>query len=238
MSEISLVTLQGLIGYRFKDESLLLRAITHSSYANERTEAGSGDYERLEFLGDAVLELATSDFLYKRYPEKPEGWLTRKRASLVNEKALAYCARKWKLQEFIRFGRGDIGVSGKKRDSIVSDVSEAIIGAIYLDGGFAIAREYVERFALQDIEERVLVLDAKTSLQELVQGHLQQDISYRFVCEDGPEHDKTFTMEVLLGDEVMGCGKGHSKKDAEQEAAYQGILKLYEKYPRLKNIEI
>ena len=236
MTEHTTEKLQELLGYRFRNDTLLLQALTHSSYANERVIRSTGDYERLEFLGDAVLELCTSEFLYEGYPDKREGWLTRRRASLVNEKALAYCARKLSLQEYIRFGKGEISISGRKRDSIVADVSEAIIGAIYLDGGFDAARDFVRRFALSDIEERDLIIDAKTTLQELVQGRFQKDISYRFVSEEGPEHDKTFTMEVLLDDEVMGTGSGHSKKDAEQEAAYRGILRLYEEYPELKCI--
>ena len=229
----ALHTLEERLSYTFQDISLLQQALTHSSYANERTIHKTGDYERLEFLGDAVLELCTSEYLYQTYPDKPEGWLTRRRASLVNEKALASCARKISLEEYILLGRGESRGEGRRKDSIVSDVAEACIGAIYLDGGFEAARAFVRRFALTDIELRALVIDAKTILQELVQGHFQKDISYRLVDQSGPDHLKHFEMEVLLGEEVLGRGEGHSKKDAQQEAAHRAILYLKERYPEV-----
>ncbi len=226
--------LEERLGYSFQDRSLLQQALTHSSYANERTVNRIQDYERLEFLGDAVLELCTSEYLYETYPDKPEGWLTRRRASLVNEKALAFCARQISLEDYILLGKGERKGEGKKKDSIISDVAEACIGAIYLDGGFAPARAFVRRFALSDIEERSFMIDAKTTLQELVQGHFQRDISYRLAGESGPDHLKVFTMEVLLGDEVLGRGEGHSKKDAEQEAAREAVRRLREDYPEMR----
>ncbi|MBQ9438440.1 MAG: ribonuclease III [Lachnospiraceae bacterium] len=230
--EKDLALLQERLRYQFHNLSLLSTAITHSSFANERTIHPVEDYERLEFLGDAVLEVCSSEYLYKKYTGKQEGWLTRRRASLVNEKALALCARKLELQEFIRFGKGE-RETGKAKDSIVADVSEAIIGAIYLDGGFEEAKSFVSWFVLAHEEEHVTFVDAKTILQETIQGHFQQDISYRLVSQFGPDHRKTFVMQVLLGEEVLGEGEGHSKKDAEQEAARQAILRIREKYPKI-----
>ncbi len=228
-----LVRLQEILGYHFTRPELLLQAITHSSYANERVINQIGDYERLEFLGDAVLELCVSEYLFTSYPEEPEGRLTRRRASLVCEKALAGCARALSLEDFILFGKGESKGSGKRKDSIVADVAEAVLGAIFLDGGFEEARAFVNRLAIQSIEERAPVIDAKTSLQEMVQGRFQKDISYRLAGESGPDHMKSFSMEVLLGDEVLGRGSGRSKKEGEQEAARQAILKLKERYPEI-----
>lgn len=217
------------IGYDFKDISLLEVALTHSSYANEQKKVNCCDNERMEFLGDAVLELSSSDYIYKNHSEMAEGKMTRLRASIVCEPTLALCARAIKLDTFIRLGKGEELTGGRSRDSIVSDACEAVIGAIYLDGGFANAKEFVNKFILNDLDNKKLFFDSKTILQEIVQANFKEAISYRLVREEGPDHDKSFHVMVCIGEEEYGLGKGRTKKAAEQEAAYQSILKLHEK---------
>lgn len=219
-------SLQERIGYTFRDSSLLQRALTHSSFTNEQKINKTGHYERLEFLGDAVLELAASDFLYRHYPEKPEGELTKLRASMVCEPSLAFCARDLELDQYIRLGKGEEQTGGRGRDSIVSDVMEALIGAIYLDGGMEPARRHIDKYILSDLEDKQLFYDSKSNLQELVQGRLKREIRYELVEESGPEHDKTFTVEVWMDDRMLGSGSGRTKKAAEQRAAYQALLLL------------
>ena len=158
------------IGYDFKDISLLEVALTHSSYANEQKKVNCCDNERMEFLGDAVLELSSSDYIYKNHSEMAEGKMTRLRASIVCEPTLALCARAIKLDKFIRLGKGEELTGGRSRDSIVSDACEAVIGAIYLDGGFANAKEFVNKFILNDLDNKKLFFDSKTILQEVIQG--------------------------------------------------------------------
>jgi len=215
--------LEGKIGYTFKDKTLFKQALTHSSYANEHRHEGLKDNERLEFLGDAVLELISSDFLYKKFPQIPEGELTKKRASLVCEPSLAYCAREFGLPEFLLLGKGENMTGGRNRDSIVSDATEALLGAIYLDGGFSNAKKFVLNFILNDIEHKQLFYDSKTILQELVQEKGLQPIEYVLTGEEGPDHDKCFTVVVQVNGQVVGNGTGHTKKAAEQAAAYQAI---------------
>ncbi|MBD5460099.1 MAG: ribonuclease III [Lachnospiraceae bacterium] len=221
--------LEKRIGYRFSDRGLLRQALTHSSFTNEQKINKNGNYERLEFLGDAVLELISSDFLFHRFTEKPEGELTKMRASMVCEPALAFCARDLELGKFMLLGRGEEANGGRERESITSDVMEAVIGAIYLDGGLERAREYIFRFVLSDLEDKQLFYDSKTNLQELVQGEMKQDVQYRLVEEKGPEHDKVFEAEVLIGGNVIGRGSGRTKKAAEQRAAYEALLLLKDK---------
>ena len=211
------------IGYDFKDISLLEVALTHSSYANEQKKGNCCDNERMEFLGDAVLELSSSDYIYKNHAEMAEGKMTRLRASIVCEPTLALCARAIKLDTFIRLGKGEELTGGRSRDSIVSDACEAVIGAIYLDGGFANAKEFVLRFIMTDIENKQLFYDSKTILQELIQGRHEQ-LSYELIDESGPDHDKQFTVAVLVDGERVSEGEGHTKKAAEQQAAYQALL--------------
>ncbi|MDO5135055.1 MAG: ribonuclease III [Eubacteriales bacterium] len=218
--------LEERIGYRFQNRRLLEQALTHSSYANEKKLGKAGSNERLEFLGDAVLELVSSDFLYQKYPKLPEGELTKKRASLVCEPSLAFCARGFELPKSLLLGKGEELTGGRSRDSIVSDATEALLGAIYLDGGFDRAREFVLNFILNDIEHKQLFYDSKTILQEIVQENLGHFVEYRLVKEEGPDHNKSFTLEVLVNGEVMGTGTGHTKKAAEQAAAYQAIQKM------------
>ncbi|MCR5254311.1 MAG: ribonuclease III [Acetatifactor sp.] len=218
--------LEERIGYKFKDRSLLMRALTHSSYTNEQKINKVEDYERLEFLGDAVLELVTSETLFREHPEMKEGQLTKLRASMVCEQALAYCAKDIKLGDFIKLGKGEEASGGRNRESITSDVMEALIGAMYLDGGMDVARKHIETFILNDLEEKVLFVDSKSSLQELIQGVLHRDFEYEFVGEKGPEHDKTFEVKIVMDGEEIGRGEGRTKKAAQQAAAYEALVYL------------
>ena len=220
---INMEELEQIIGYTFQNKKLLEQALTHSSYANEKKLGKLGCNERLEFLGDAVLELVSSDFLYARFPQIPEGELTKKRASLVCEPSLAYCARQFGLPKFLLLGRGENMTGGRNGDSIVSDATEALLGAIYLDGGFEPAKEFVLRFILNDIERKQLFYDSKTIFQEIVQEKGIQPVEYVLIEEKGPDHDKQFSVEVRVNGEVFGRGTGHTKKAAEQAAAYQAI---------------
>lgn len=223
--EKKLKALETRIGYEFRNKSLLILALTHSSYANEKKLGKAGCNERLEFLGDAVLELISSDFLYKKFTQIPEGELTKKRASLVCEPSLAYCARDFGLPQYLLLGKGEDMTGGRNRDSIVSDATEALLGAIYLDGGFASAKEYIHRFILNDIEHKQLFYDSKTILQEVVQGE-HEKLTYDLISENGPDHNKSFTVEARVGSRVLGEGTGRTKKAAEQEAAYKALLML------------
>ena len=216
---------QQKIGYQFNDEKLLTQALTHSSYANEKHMKKLSDNERLEFLGDAVLEIISSDFLYKNYTDQPEGELTKLRASLVCEPTLAICAKEIGLGDYLRLGRGEDLTGGRGRKSILSDALEAVIGAIYLDGGFANAKEFVLKYILTDIEHKQLFYDSKTILQEVVQGEHEQ-LTYVLTHEEGPDHNKSFEVEARIGERVIGSGTGHTKKAAEQEAAYQALLSI------------
>ena len=218
--------LEQKIGYRFRDRGLLRQALTHSSFANEQKINRYPDYERLEFLGDAVLELVSSDFLFHENPQMPEGKLTKLRSSMVCEPALAYCARELTLGEYILLGRGEEAAGGRKRDSITSDVMEALIGALYLDGGFAAAHDFIHRFVLSDLEHQILFYDSKTVLQETVQATEGSVLSYELTGETGPDHDKEFLVEVSIDGKVMGSGRGRTKKAAEQQAAYEALLRL------------
>ena len=201
------------------------QALTHSSFANEKHKKQS-DNERLEFLGDAVLELVSSEFLFKNYPKMPEGELTKFRASIVCEPTLALCTQEIDLGKYLYLGKGEDLTGGRKRKSILSDALEAVIGAIYLDGGFEAARAFIHRFILVDIEHKKLFHDSKTILQELVQGTYKEELRYLLLAEVGPDHDKQFTVEARMGERVIGQGTGHTKKAAEQEAAYEALLKL------------
>ena len=216
--------LESRIGYTFRNRYLLECALTHTSYANEQRIRRYEDYERLEFLGDAVLEMVSSEFLYEKYPKKREGELTKIRASLVCEPALAFCARDIALERFIRLGKGEEATGGRHRDSIVSDAMEATIGAIFLDGGFEPAKTFVLNYILNDIEHKQLFYDSKTILQELIQGETDEEIVYTILKEEGPDHDKSFWAQVSVGKKALGTGKGRTKKAAEQAAAYDAIL--------------
>lgn len=221
--------LEKTVGYTFQDPKLLELALTHSSYAHEHYAGKRHDNERLEFLGDAVLELVSSDYLFHNYNEYPEGELTKLRASIVCEQSLAMCAEAISLGKYLRLGNGEDSTGGRLRASITSDAMEALIGAIYLDGGFANAKEFVLDYVLNDIEHKKLFFDSKTILQEIVQANFKEVISYHLIGEEGPDHNKTFRVAVHIGEEEYGVGEGRTKKAAEQEAAYISILKLHEK---------
>lgn len=224
-----LCKLEKRINYKFKDTALLKMAMTHSSYVNEKHLLKSQCNERLEYLGDAVLELVSSEFLFYEYPEKPEGELTKIRASMVCEPALAFCARDIELGEYLLLGKGEDASGGRKRESITSDAMEALTGAIYVDGGFANAKEFIREFILKDLENKKLFFDSKTILQEIVQANFKEQLSYHLLGEEGPDHDKTFLAAVCIGEKQYGVGRGRTKKAAEMGAAYQSILKLREK---------
>ena len=227
MNEFRQKELEQKIGYSFRKPAMLMQAMSHSSYANEHKALSLPDNERLEFLGDAVLEVISSDFLYHHYPELPEGKLTKLRASIVCEPTLALCAKAFDLEDYLLLGKGEEMTGGRTRNSIISDALEALIGAIYLDGGFANAKEFVERFILTDIEHKKLFYDSKTILQEIVQRDYKEDeIKYVLTGEEGPDHAKRFIVEVRIGQKVVGNGKGSTKKAAEQEAAYHAIIEL------------
>ncbi len=218
--------LEKKIDYQFHDFRLLQQAMTHSSYANEHHIDKLSCNERLEFLGDAVLELISSDFLYRNYPEKPEGEMTKLRASIVCEPTLALCAAEINLGDYLLLGRGEEATGGRRRNSVVSDAMEALIGAIYLDGGFANAKEFILHFVLNDIEHKQLFYDSKTILQEMVQTEAGALLQYEILREEGPDHNKVFEVRALLDGEEIGRGSGRTKKAAEALAAYRGILKL------------
>lgn len=224
-----LAEFQKKIGYQFNNLNLIRQALTHSSYANEKHMKKHSDNERLEFLGDAVLEIVSSEFLYINYPDKPEGELTKLRASIVCEPTLALCTEPLELGKYLYLGKGEDHTGGRKRKSILSDALEAVIGAIYLDGGFTNAKEFVLRFIMTDIENKQLFYDSKTTLQEIVQGSYDDDVRYELVKEEGPDHNKSFYVHALLGNTVLGEGTGHTKKAAEQQAAYCAIKKLKSK---------
>lgn len=214
------------IDYRYNDIKLLKHALTHSSYANEKRMSKLENNERLEFLGDAVLELVTSEFIFRKHKKMPEGELTKLRARLVCEQTLASCALDISLGNFILLGKGEAATGGRERHSILSDVLEAVIGSIYLDGGFTNAKEFIYRFILADVDKKELFFDSKTILQEIVQSEYKEQLTYELIKEEGPDHNKQFTVIALVKDKELGIGVGKTKKAAEQEAAYQSILKM------------
>lgn len=217
--------LEKRIGYSFKDLSLLKTALTHTSYANEHRRDKIVHNERLEFLGDAVLEAVSSEFLYRRYPERGEGELSTLRASMVCEPSLAICARQMGLPEYLYLGKGEERTGGRHRDSITSDAVEAMIGAIYLDGGFESAKGFILNNILTELRDDELYVDFKSRLQELVQDRGQKVI-YTLTGADGPDHDKHFSFDVHVGGRIVGHGEGHTKKLASQNAAEDAIRNL------------
>jgi len=219
--------LETKIGYVFHDQTLLKLALTHSSFSNELKLNRTENYERLEFLGDAVLELSVSEYLYEHNPTMQEGSMTKLRASLVCEPTLAFCAKEaLGLGEYLLLGKGEEMTGGRDRDSIISDVFEAIIGAIYLDGGFEPARKFVNRFVLTDMEKKIEFTDSKTILQELVQekGDL---LHYELLEERGPAHDREYLVRALINGEERSRGCGRTKKSAEQSAAYEILKEIH-----------
>ena len=216
------------LGYQFRSPRLLENALTHSSYANEHHMGAAGSNERLEFLGDSVLGMVVADDLFHRFPTLPEGDLTRLRAQLVCEGSLARVARQLNLGSYLRLGRGEAGCGGSHRPSIIADAVEAGLAAVYLDSGsIEPPRRIIRHFILEHIEEaREASRDHKTALQELVQRKSGQVLSYHLVGESGPDHNKSFQMEVRLNGAAIGVGSGRSKKEAEQMAAKAAIARI------------
>ena len=227
MNKMNTEQLEQTIGYCFSDKTLLTQALSHSSYANEHKAHGAQDNERLEFLGDSVLEVVSSEFLYLTFPEMPEGELTKLRASLVCEATLAFCARQFDLPDYLLLGKGEEQTGGRRRNSIVSDALEALIGAIFLDGGIDCARTFIRRYILTDYEHKKLFTDSKTILQEVIQRDFRSsDIQYCVTNETGPDHNKNFTVALMMDGVELGSGSGSTKKAAEQEAAYRSLIEL------------
>ena len=227
-----LLELSARLGVEFKDLTLLHKALIHSSYANEAKEKNIVHNERLEFLGDAVLELASSTYLYMQFPQMPEGQLTKTRASIVCSSSLAELARTLHLGDYLLLGHGEEMSGGRDRQTNLEDVFEAVIGAIYLDQGWEVAKDYVTRQLMplfKQVEQGGILKDYKTILQEVVYQEAQQTVSYELVSTAGPDHDKTFTFNVKITGKVMGTGTGRSKKEAEQKAARQALEKLTNK---------
>ena len=219
--------LEAALGYKFQNITLLQNALTHSSFANERWHNSLLSNERLEFLGDSILGMAVAAYLYHHFPDRPEGDLTRMRADMVCETSLAAIAARLNLGEHLMLGHGEERFGGKNRASILADAVESVIAAAYLDGGIEAAKGIIERFVLCNVPATKLQnTDYKTSLQELVQQKKNQVLCYRLVGESGPDHDKVFTAQVLLNDNVVGEGTGSSKKRAEQDAARVALEQL------------
>lgn len=216
--------LEKKLGYTFKNKALLLNALTHSSYANEARH-GVTSNERLEFLGDSVLSIIVSNYLFNQFPNMPEGELTKLRASLVCEKSLCAFSRELELGKFLQLGKGEDKGGGRERDSILADAFEAVLAAIYLDGGMEIARKHVMNFVLRELKhtDDEVFKDYKTALQEIIQRNPEESVTYILTDEFGPDHDKQFTVEVHLNSNIIGTGKGKSKKQAEQMAAKQAL---------------
>ena len=220
--------LETAIGYRFRDISLLQNALAHSSYANERWHNSLLSNERLEFLGDSILGMTVADHLYRTFPDRPEGELTRMRADMVCETTLATVAEQIGLGQHLLLGHGEEQGGGRGRASILADAVESIIAACYLDGGMDAAKAFISRFVLCHVPVRKLQnVDYKTTLQELVQQKKNQVLSYTLIGESGPDHDKVFQVEVSLNGKPVGQGTGRSKKRAEQDAAHKAIQKLF-----------
>lgn len=217
--------LEKQIGYKFNDVSHLDIAFTHKSYANELMIKGRESYERYEFLGDAILEYLVSRYLFNEYKDKAEGELTKLRASLVCEFTLSKISRELNLGKYGFFSKGEKQSGGSNRDSILCDMFESLLGAIYLDGGLDEADKFVKAFLLTDIEHKKLFYDSKTRLQEYAQKNTIS-ITYNPLREEGPEHDKTFFVEVIVGDKIKAEGKGHSRKTAEQTAAFNALKEI------------
>ena len=214
------------IGYSFENVKLLEQALTHSSYANECFWCKHQDNERLEFLGDSILGMVVADHLYRGHPDLPEGELTRIRSILVCEESLVEAARELDLGSYLKLGRGEEAGGGRERQSILADATEAVFAAVYLDGGIQPVRELIVRVLLSQAPAAEERRDYKTTLQEVVQRRSGQVLTYHMLSQSGPDHNKTFLFEVRLNDESVGCGEGHSKKEAEQAAARDALEKM------------
>ena len=221
--------LEQKLGYKFNNINLLKNALTHSSYANE-VRNGFSSNERLEFLGDSVLSIVVSDYIYKHYPNMPEGELTKLRASLVCEKSLCAFSRELELGSYLMLGKGEDKGGGRERDSILADAFEAVLAAISLDGGMEPARRHVMNFVLRELKhtDDEVFKDYKTALQEIIQRNPEESVTYILIDESGPDHDKSFTVEVRLNSNVIGKGTGKNKKRAEQMAAKEALMLMGE----------
>lgn len=218
-------SLEAKLNYKFKNIDLLKNALVHSSYANE-IRNGVFSNERLEFLGDSVLSIIVAEHIYNKYPNMPEGELTRLRASLVCEKSLCFFSRELNLGDFLLLGKGEVKNGGRERDSILADAFESVLAAIYLDGGMNAAKVFVQKTVLRDLKQHKSddsFKDYKTTLQEIIQRNPEESINYILIDESGPDHDKQFTVAVHLNSNVIGQGVGKSKKQAEQMAARQAL---------------
>lgn len=217
----NLADLEKIIGVEFKDKGLIILAFVHKSYVNEHPEQNEYN-ERLEFLGDAVLELAVTDFLYRKYPSEPEGKLTNWRSALVKGKNLAKMSTELQLGQFLLLSKGEEQSGGREKEYILANTMEALIGAIYLDQGYDTANDFIMRHItayLQEIIEQGLHIDAKSRVQEMAQDKINVTPRYQLISESGPDHDKTFVMGIYFGEELAGKGEGRSKQDSEQAAA-------------------
>ena len=220
--------LETALGYKFQNITLLQNALTHSSYANERWHNSLLSNERLEFLGDSVLGMVVAEHLYKQFPDRPEGELTKMRADMVCETSLAAIAEKIGLGQHLLLGHGEDRLGGRNRASILADAVESVIAASFLDGGMAAAEGFIRQFVLTNVPvKRMHNTDYKTALQELVQQKKNQTLTYVLTGESGPDHDKVFCVDVLLNDQCVGSGTGSSKKRAEQAAAQSALQALY-----------
>ena len=229
LTDEDLSRFEKVLGYSFRDRALLVQALTHSSFVNEQKINKKPDYERLEFLGDAVLEMISSAYLYRTFPDKKEGEMSKIRASLVCEGALAFDARQLGIREYIQLGKGEEATGGRSKESIIADVMEAVIGALFLDGGIEQSKRFIDTYVLSNIDAVQMFVDSKSLLQEMSQGENLGTIRYEICGESGPEHDKIFEVRVFVGDKNLGEGTGKTKKAAEQQAAYQAILALKNK---------
>ncbi len=218
-----------LIGYTFRDKQLLVQAFTHSSFVNEQKINRHPDYERLEFLGDAVLEMISSAYLFRKFPDKKEGEMSKMRASLVCEGALAFDAKVLDLKSYILLGKGEEATGGRDKESIIADVMEAVIGALFLDGGIEQSKRFIDSYILTNTDAVVMFGDSKSMLQEVAQGENLGEVRYEICGESGPEHDKIFEVRVYVGDKNLGEGTGKTKKAAEQKAAGMALLVLKNK---------
>ncbi len=225
MKKVTYNELEEKIGYKFKDKNNLVIAFTHKSFTNEKMCGNRECYERFEFLGDAILEYLVSEFLFTEYPDKPEGELTKFRASLVCEFTLSKISRELGLGSYGFFSKGELNTGGPNRDSILCDMFESLLGALYIDGGIDVAKNFVKKFLLTDIEHKKLFYDSKSKLQEYVQKK-NITMTYEVIKESGPDHNKEYVVQVLFGDEKMAEGNGHSRKAAEQMAAFNTLKSL------------
>ncbi|MBU5314199.1 ribonuclease III [Tissierella carlieri] len=220
------------LNYKFRNISLLKTALTHSSYANENKMKITDNNERLEFLGDTILNLIVSQYLYKKYPYYPEGELTKIRAKVVCESSLAFAARKIDLGKYLLLGKGEEATGGRDRDSILADASEALVGAVYMDSDFQVVNklllENFEADIVYAVAKGALFIDYKTELQENLQKITRAKIEYKVVKEEGPDHNKIFYMDVIVDNKTVGTGTGRNKKEAEQMAAKEALLVMGE----------